>query len=807
MIPGHQPTATGATMRARRTIAMVVGILCLIASSLVPGVARATQSIVPLNTANGYSVLAGNAITNTGRTILAGSLGISPGTSISGFPPGMVTGSIHNNDSAATTAQADLTAAYQDAASRAPTAEISGDLAGRTFSAGVYHTAAALSLSTNLTLDAGNDPNAVFIFQVEGALNTAAATRIVLANGAQVSQVFWQVRGAVTMGAQSAFIGSILGFAAITVGASTAIYGRLLSINGSVTLSSNPINPTTPVALGEAFEYSILAATSVTNQGSSTFSAGVGVAPGSTVTGFPPGVAVGGIHLDDDSAAQAHIDLAAAYTDASGRTPTATLPANLGASSLTAGVYRSTGDVKLNTDLTLDAQSNPNSVFIIQIRGKLTTGAFSRVTLRNGTNPDLVFWQVLGGVSLGKSSAFAGTVLGGASVSIGSGASMSGRALSTGSSVNIADMSMNTLTVVNLRTLAKYSILGGTSVDNSGPTVLNFNVGVIPGGIISGFPPGTSTDGEIHYGDADAVQANADAWDAYNDADQRTATSTVAGDLGGSTLHSGIFSSAGALSLTGNLVLDGQSDPSSVFIFKVAAAFSTAAGSAIQLINGAQANRVFWQVAGAFTGGAQSSFAGSLVSPAAITLGANTTIDGRAVSLNGAVTLHTSAVSSPTTPPGTLTATTAGADLTSVRIDGKNTLFATGNSEGWSIADLRGTGTAWTISVSATDFSSDAGTVETKPRTLPASSLVITPGPITAGIDTINPNGLVSSVVILSGDAQSLVTNPTDHRGTYYFVPTFSLAIPPNAFRSNYQGEIGTSSVNPYITQLTITIS
>jgi hypothetical protein len=193
-----------------------------------------------LGSAGSYSVLAGVGVVNTGVTSLSGDLGVSPGSSIVGFPPGTVAGTVHAGDAAAAQAHTDLVAAYNDAAARTAGGEFAGDLNGRTFHAGVYHTAAALALTGAVTLDAEGDPNAVFIFQVDAALNTAAGSVVNLVNGAQPSHVYWQVAGAAGTGASATFAGTILAAGAITLGANSQLIGRALS-SGTVTLAGNRI--------------------------------------------------------------------------------------------------------------------------------------------------------------------------------------------------------------------------------------------------------------------------------------------------------------------------------------------------------------------------------------------------------------------------------------------------------------------------------------------------------------------------------------------------------------------------------------
>ena len=191
----------------------------------------------PLGDAASYSVL-GGTVANTLETSVSGDLGVSPAGTISGFPDGTVDGDIHLNDAHAADAQTALAAAYADLASREPTTSFTGDLNGRTFTAGVHHTDDALELTGTVTLD--GDADDIFIFQVNAALNTAAASHVVLTGGALASNVYWVVNGAAGTGADSTFVGSILADGAITLGANSELIGRALA-TGTVTLAGNTI--------------------------------------------------------------------------------------------------------------------------------------------------------------------------------------------------------------------------------------------------------------------------------------------------------------------------------------------------------------------------------------------------------------------------------------------------------------------------------------------------------------------------------------------------------------------------------------
>jgi uncharacterized protein (TIGR03437 family) len=210
----------------------------------------AGQSLVCLPN---LAVLAGAAIVNSGSTVVTGDIGVSPGTSTSGFPPGTLTGSIHAGDAVAAQAMADMTAAYNEAVARSAGAvPVTGDAGGQTFTAGLYQSLSSLAITSgDLTLDAKGDPNAIFVFQIASTLTTAAGNHVILAGGAQPSNVYWQVGTSATLGAASAFNGSILANQSITLGTGATVNGRLAAINGTVTLQSNVVtSPSSAILLG-----------------------------------------------------------------------------------------------------------------------------------------------------------------------------------------------------------------------------------------------------------------------------------------------------------------------------------------------------------------------------------------------------------------------------------------------------------------------------------------------------------------------------------------------------------------------------
>jgi len=223
--------------------------------ALSAGTASAAQLPVSLGAGDDFAVLAGSTVTNGGFSTVNGDLGVSPGTAVTGFPPGKVNGTIHAADPVAAAAQGDLTAAYNDAAGRTPPNALPADVGGQTLIPGVYNSGAALGLTGTLTLDGQGDPNAVFVFQVGSALTTAVSSQVNLINGAQASNVFWQIGSSATLGTSSGFAGTIMALSSISMNDSVTLNGRALARNGAVTLINDTITarsaqPQTVLAAG-----------------------------------------------------------------------------------------------------------------------------------------------------------------------------------------------------------------------------------------------------------------------------------------------------------------------------------------------------------------------------------------------------------------------------------------------------------------------------------------------------------------------------------------------------------------------------
>jgi Ice-binding-like/Bacterial Ig-like domain len=269
--------------------ALCLGVLAgsLLIASFGPGVpsaVAASTSMVDLGQASTYAVLSGASVGNTVSapsapyTTLRGDLGVDASAQPTGFPPGVVTGTVNVGNAAATQAHADLVTAYNEVAARTGGTALAGALAGKTISPGLYTVAGAVSNTGTVTLNGGGDPNAVFVFQVDGAMALAAGSDVVLTNGAQASRVFWQVHGAGAVGANADFAGTLMALNAVAVGNGSVVNGRAFALNGALTLDADEFYSAPPVVT------IVGGATTITNDPTPTISGTTDVDPPGVVT-------------------------------------------------------------------------------------------------------------------------------------------------------------------------------------------------------------------------------------------------------------------------------------------------------------------------------------------------------------------------------------------------------------------------------------------------------------------------------------------------------------------------------------------
>jgi hypothetical protein len=238
-------------MKRTQFSAVAVVVIAVFLCAAAPAFAQ-----ISLGTAQNFAVLGGSTVTNTGPSTITGNLGVSPGSAVTGFPPGIVTGgSIHAADAVAGQAQSDLTTAYNTAAGTPCSVDLTGqNLGGLVLTPGVYCFTSSAGLTGTLTLNFQGNPNAAFLFKIGSTLTTASASSVVLTNNGGAAcppNVNWQIGSSATLGTGSTFRGNILALTSITLTTGANVTGRALARNGAVTLDTNNVNSSACAAVGQ----------------------------------------------------------------------------------------------------------------------------------------------------------------------------------------------------------------------------------------------------------------------------------------------------------------------------------------------------------------------------------------------------------------------------------------------------------------------------------------------------------------------------------------------------------------------------
>ena len=415
---------------------------------------------IPLGTAARFVLFSSNgAVTNGGAlSQLTGNVGTNNGAS-TGF--GNVNGVMHDQDLASALCALEVQIAYTFLNIAIPTnfpAPLLGN--GDTLTAGVHQIDGVTTLSGDLYLDAQGNPNAVFIFQIEAAFSTTQAAKIKLINGAQSCNVFWKVEGLVSMASETFMRGTVIAHnAAINMNVNDTLEGRALSTTGAISvdgiLAYTPpgcnapflTGPAAPV-LASAGCYALFSGNgAVTNAGVTNVTGDIGTNVGLT-TGFDPLNVNGTIHpIPDGSTVACAADLLNAYNYLNALPYDIELlyPAQFGRNLvLTPHTYLMNAATSFTDTLYLNAQGNPDAVFVIKINGALTTSTYSKVILINGTQAKNVYWDVNGAVSINDYSIFNGTIIcNNGAISLTTGVILNGRALTTDGAFSTAAVTVN----------------------------------------------------------------------------------------------------------------------------------------------------------------------------------------------------------------------------------------------------------------------------------------------------------------------------------------------------------------------------
>jgi hypothetical protein len=393
------------------------------------------------------------AVTNTGISQLTGNVGTNNGSS-TGF--GNVNGVMHDADVSSALCAIDLLIAYNDLNSRIPTffpAPLMGD--GQTLIPGVYQLAGASSLNLELILDAQNDPNAVFVFQIQGPFSANANSKVKLINGAKACNVYWKVEGLVDIATGTTIRGTIIANnAGINLNTGDTLEGRAFSTTGAINIDGmmaftpncGELTLTGPIApnLGIAACFGVFSSDGpVVNHGVSNINGDVGANVGLT-SGFDPLLVTGNIHpIPDEITASCASDLLLAYNYLNGLTYDIELlyPAQFGRNLvLTPHTYVLNGATTFTDTLYLDGRGNADAVFVLKVNGALSTSTFSKVILKNGTQAKNVYWMINGAVQISDYSVFNGTIISQGAVNLYAGTTIYGRILSGVGAIELVEV-------------------------------------------------------------------------------------------------------------------------------------------------------------------------------------------------------------------------------------------------------------------------------------------------------------------------------------------------------------------------------
>ncbi|WP_431031191.1 ice-binding family protein [Plantibacter sp. RU18] len=272
-------------LRSQSNRLLLVGLaLGSVSVVLLGGSAQGATTIdgpIGLGTAAPFGVLAGSTVTNTNLTTITGDVGLSPGSSVTGFPPGIIVGTTSVSDGVAVQAKNDLTTAYTTAASLTPGTTGLTELAGLTLTPGVY-SGGALLLSGDLTL--AGTAESVWVFQAASTLTLAPGARVLLEDGASACNIFWQIGTSATLDAGAAFSGTIMADQSITAVTGATVEGRLLAKNAAVTLDNNTI--TTPTGC-DAEGGTVTTSPTITSEAPPAATVGAAYSHTVTATGTP----------------------------------------------------------------------------------------------------------------------------------------------------------------------------------------------------------------------------------------------------------------------------------------------------------------------------------------------------------------------------------------------------------------------------------------------------------------------------------------------------------------------------------------
>jgi len=467
------------------------------------------QTPPPMGSAAAYVLFTtGGAITNTGVSQITGDFGTNGGA-ITGF--GNVNGQMHIADATSAQCALDVGIAYNNLAAQTPAISLAATLGnGQVLSPNIYMVVSAATITGTLTLDGCGDPNACFVFQINGVLSTVTGADVILTNGTKACNVFWSVAGALNMATNISSKGTIIASGAVTLGAGCSVEGRIFttagafvvsSLNASIPIGCSPIftGPAAP-NMGTVECFAVLTSNGIVTNTDSTYVVGDIGTNNLTASGFNPTGVVGLIHpIPDTATAVASADLLTLHNYLN------SLPINIellypvlsGHSQvLTPNVYVMNAAATITDTLFLDARGVTDAVFVIRILGALTTNSNPQIVLVGGARARNVFWQVEGSATVNGGNFNGIIIANNGAVVLNSGVIHTGRALSINGNITTQNVNITATNTVGVAssspTLCTNTLLTTITHTTKGATGIGAAIG-LPTGVTADWADNTIT--------------------------------------------------------------------------------------------------------------------------------------------------------------------------------------------------------------------------------------------------------------------------------------------------------------------------
>ncbi|MFA5834666.1 MAG: ice-binding family protein [Bacteroidota bacterium] len=662
----------------------------MVSVALMISVTAMSQSLLPVNigSTSNFSILAGSLISNVPTSAVIGDIGLSPaaGSSVTGFGLTEVTGIIYTVDATGpvgsvidatklTTAQGDLTIAYNDAAGRTPipTGTFlnpgSGNIGGLTLVPGLYKFTSDASITGSDVTLTGSATD-VWIFQIAAGLNVGTGVKVILAGGAKASNIFWQVGTSATLGTTSVFKGTIMADQSISLNTSASVEGRLLARIAAVTLASNAVtNSTIVTSQAPLLESPADLATNLSTSVELKWFAAVGdsvyhlqidtsnvfnttVYNDSTLTGVLYNIT----NLKNGTTYFWRVSVKDSAKNSVGTSAYSTIRSFTTLNSTPIPITQAPllelpADLATNQSTTIELKwfaAVGDSVYHLQID---TSKVFSSTVYNDSTLAGIL--HKITGLKNATTYYWRVSVKDSAKNGIGTSPYSIVRSFTTW---NVTPTTP--LLPVTLGMTDRFAILSYAGITNTGPSTITGDVGVSP--LAASYMTGFGTPnivGTIYGVDATGpegsvvfpsmlTQAMGDLTTAFNDAAGRTVDPIgVSGNLGGLTLYSGLYKSTGSLEISSSdLTLDAQGDTAAVWIFQIASSFDMTSGRQVFLSGGAKASNIFWQMGSAATFGTTTVMKGTIMAYTTITFATGASLEGRALARTADITLQSNTI-------------------------------------------------------------------------------------------------------------------------------------------------------------------